>query len=445
MSKWDFIELSELCDLEKGKTGLMKAVSGKYTLVATGKERRTCDSYQLDTKAVCIPLVSSTGHGHASLKYVHYQEGKFALGTILVAVIPKDENVLNAQFLHLYLSRLKDSILVPLMTGAANVTLTVTKLKTVKVPLLPIEEQLRIVSLFNRMDNEQAELTDAISNQQDLLKKLRQSILQDAIEGKLTDSWREQNPSAESASILLKKIKTEKEQLVKAKKIKKQKILSPINGAERPFDVPDSWEWCRLGDIFNSLIGGNSYLSSSFKEDGINQVLRLGNIRPYKLRLDAKPVFITNSLADETLNAELKTNDLLITMTGTRGKRDYCYTVLLEESDFNNKRLFLNQRVGCFRFNQNIIPKFYDYALKSDTLLDNIYKTATGSANQANIGSTALSLWSIPLPQVEEQKAIVTKIENLFKICDQLETQINSSKTNSEILIQAVLKEAFEG
>ncbi|HIP02763.1 MAG TPA: hypothetical protein EYG75_04550, partial [Campylobacterales bacterium] len=126
MSKWDFIELSELCDLEKGKTGLMKAVPGEYPLVATGKERRTCDSYQFDTKAVCIPLVSSTGHGHASLKYVHYQEGKFALGTILVAVIPKDENVLNAQFLHLYLSRLKDEILVPLMTGAANVTLTIT-------------------------------------------------------------------------------------------------------------------------------------------------------------------------------------------------------------------------------------------------------------------------------------------------------------------------------
>ena len=102
MSKWEFIELAELCDLEKGKTGLMKAVPGEYPLVATGKERRTCDSYQFDTEAVCIPLVSSTGHGHASLKYVHYQEGKFALGTILVAVIPKDKNVLNAQFLHLY-------------------------------------------------------------------------------------------------------------------------------------------------------------------------------------------------------------------------------------------------------------------------------------------------------------------------------------------------------
>ena len=94
--------------------------------------------------------------------------------------------------------------------------------------------------------------------------------------------------------------------------------------------------------------------------------------------------------------------------------------------------------------NKNTIPKFYDYTLKNDMLLDNMYKTATGSANQANIGSTALNLWSLPLPPLEEQKEIVKKIENLFKICDELETQINSSKINSEVLMQAVLKEAFE-
>jgi len=106
--------------------------------------------------------------------------------------------------------------------------------------------------------------------------------------------------------------------------------------------------------------------------------------------------------------------------------------------------LFLNQRVGCFRFNNNILSKFYDYVLKNDVILDNIYKTATGSANQANIGSTALSLWSLPLAPLKEQKEIVKKIENLFKICDELEEQINSSKVNSEVLMQAVLKEAFE-
>lgn len=126
------ILLKEICNFEKGSTGLAKAIPGKYPLVATGADRRSCDSFQFDAKAVCIPLVSSTGHGHASLNNVHYQEGKFALGSILVALTAIDEGVLDIQFLHLYLSELKDKILVPLMSGAANVALSVTKIQKPK-------------------------------------------------------------------------------------------------------------------------------------------------------------------------------------------------------------------------------------------------------------------------------------------------------------------------
>ena len=71
--------LKDICNFEKGTTGLMKAIPGEYPLVTTGANRRTCESYQFDTKAVCIPLVSSTGHGHASLNNIHYQEGRFCV------------------------------------------------------------------------------------------------------------------------------------------------------------------------------------------------------------------------------------------------------------------------------------------------------------------------------------------------------------------------------
>jgi type I restriction enzyme S subunit len=82
MSEWQKVKLSDICNFVKGETGIAKADAGEYPLVVTGKERKTCDSFQLDCKAVCIPLVSSSGHGKASLNYVHYQEGKFALGSI---------------------------------------------------------------------------------------------------------------------------------------------------------------------------------------------------------------------------------------------------------------------------------------------------------------------------------------------------------------------------
>ena len=141
---------------------------------------------------------------------MHYQEGRFALGTlgtILVALTSKDENVLNIQFLHLYLFQLKDQILVPLMSGAANVTLSIKKIKNIEIPLPPIERQGEIVENFKSIAMEEGALKSELTHQQTLLKKLRQQILQEAIEGKLTVDWRKQNPGVEPAGKLLARIK----------------------------------------------------------------------------------------------------------------------------------------------------------------------------------------------------------------------------------------------
>ena len=89
MSNWQKVNLDKLCFFEKGKTGLAKAIPGDYPLVTTSAERKTNDSYQFDTKAVCIPLVSSTGHGHASLNYVHYQDEKLQLSQKIEIDKPK--------------------------------------------------------------------------------------------------------------------------------------------------------------------------------------------------------------------------------------------------------------------------------------------------------------------------------------------------------------------
>ena len=99
-------KLKDICTLTKGAIGIMKAIPGKYPLVALSDERRSHNEFQFDAKAVIVPLISSTGHGHASMKRVHYQEGKFALGNILCAVIPKDDKQLCAKYLHLYLQQL---------------------------------------------------------------------------------------------------------------------------------------------------------------------------------------------------------------------------------------------------------------------------------------------------------------------------------------------------
>ena len=91
---WKKEKLGKLCTIEKGAIGILKAIPGEYPMVVTSEERKSHNEFQFDDEAVIIPLVSSTGHGHKSLKRIHYQKGKFALGSILCADIPKNKTIL---------------------------------------------------------------------------------------------------------------------------------------------------------------------------------------------------------------------------------------------------------------------------------------------------------------------------------------------------------------
>lgn len=364
---------------------------------------------------------------------IHYSSYTFDTSKIDVKYFKRF--LKSAEFIRLLQEQVK---------GGIKTEIKPKHLLPLEIDLPGITEQKQIVSHFQSIEIEDGELKQELTHQQTLLKKLRQQILQEAIEGKLTADWRKQNPDVEPASELLKRIQAEKAQLIKDKKIKKQKPLPPISEEEKPFDLPEGWVWCRLGDLLNVLLGGYAFKSPLFKKSGTRQVLRLGNIRPYTLRLDEKPVYIDEEQAMEAENVKLQPGDILITMTGTRGKRDYCYTVLLDEKHFQEVDLYLNQRVGCFRFSSSVCKTYYDYSLKTDLLLDQVFSTATGAANQANIGAGALRSWLVPLPSAEEQEAIVREVEKLLSICDQLETQITQNQSHADALMQAVLKEAFQ-
>ena len=144
-----FGKLGSYCALEKGATPIQKAVAGPYPLVVTSSERKSSDGYQFDSPTVCVPLISSRGHGVASLSQIFYQEGKFALGNILCGITPNDAKKLSAKFLYYYLNFKKDILIVPLMRGGANVSLSIDSLSGIKIPIPPLCVQDEIVTILD--------------------------------------------------------------------------------------------------------------------------------------------------------------------------------------------------------------------------------------------------------------------------------------------------------
>ena len=173
----DFKRIGECCRIEKGKTPIQKATPGEYPLVVTTSERKTSNTYQFEEPTVCIPLVSSRGHGVASLNEVYYQDGKFALGNILCGITPLSHKQLSAKFLCKYLNHKKDVLIVPLMRGGANVSLSADSLKRIRIPVPPLEVQAEIVRILDTFTELTTELTTELANRKKQYEYYRNSLL----------------------------------------------------------------------------------------------------------------------------------------------------------------------------------------------------------------------------------------------------------------------------
>lgn len=306
-----------------------------------------------------------------------------------------------------------------------------------KINLPEIESQRAIVSFFNRVENEMEALSGEIICQHAYLKKLRQQILQEAIEGKLTAEWRKKHPELisgeNSTSKLLEKIKTEKKRLIKEGKIKKDKPLVPIKPEEMPFELPVSWLWCRLGELLESTFYGPRFGKNEYVKEGIPTIRTTDMYKGRILLNDPPHVSVVNQ---RKINLyQLLKGDILITRTGTIG--EYAF--------FDGDYLAFPSAylIRCRVMNISLLG----YILKviSSPLMQGHLGLNTQKGTKPNINAFAIRTGLVPLPPLAEQKAIVERVDKLMAMINALEKQVTERKDKSERLMQSVLREAFEG
>ena len=331
--------------------------------------------------------------------------------------------------------------LIDIAKGAATKRIQPKALFEVEIPLPEIKVQREIIREFKRREETQYVLLNEIQTQKSLLTQLKQAILQEAIQGKLTREWRAQNPKKitgeNSATALLENIKAEKAQLVKEKKIKKEKNLPPIEKEEIPFELPEGWVWCRLLDLCTKTGSGSTPKGgkTAYKNSGI-KFIRSQNVYDDGLRT-RDIAYISDEIHKKMNGTKVLAEDLLLNITG--GSIGRC-CVVPKNFDTGN----INQHVAIIRSLKSENGYYLHKVICSSYFQKVIIDVQTG-AGREGLPKNKMDEILIPFPPLEEQKAIVERVETLMEKCTALEQQIAQSEQHAQMLMQAVLKEAFEG
>ncbi len=298
-----------------------------------------------------------------------------------------------------------------------------------------IEEQKKVVKKLNKNNSIIENVSSELTHQLDLIKQLRQAFLREAMQGRfefpqqpLTEAL--EGKGLETGHDLLAKIKAEKAKLIAEKKLKKEKELSPITVDEIPFEIPEHWAWCRLGEIGICKTGTTP---STTNKDFFGSDIPF--IKPADVTL--KGLITDNeglSLLGLNEGVEIPENSLMMVCIGGSIGKSY----------YNKIRVSCNQQINTITPLSNISAVFLQFWLQSSYFQKEIWSKASGGTTPIVNRSKWESIF-IPLPPLHEQEQIVAMLEELMAFCDGLEQSIKESQGYNEKLLQQVLREALKG
>lgn len=399
---WEWLRLGQLCQLLDG----VKMSGVKYPYLEAkylrGKiEGTIVDSGKFVKKGTRLILVDGENSGEVFFA----SEDGYMGSTFKVLYIPEAVYIPYV----LYFLLLKKQLFRNRKTGAAIPHLNKELFFNLLFPVPPLAEQERIVAKIEELlplVSEYDEVENRISAlNAEFPDKLRKSILQQAVQGKLT----ERDPSDEPALELLKHIQMEKAKLIAEGKIKKEKQLPPITEDDCPFEIPNEWEWVRLTDVGEVSRGRSKHRPRNdtiLYRDGKYPLIQTGDVA-------RSGGLITSCSASY--------NDVGLAQSRMWPKGTLCLTIAANIADvgiLDFDACFPDSVVGFNAFKPIASNKYFLYMLMAyKTILDNM---ATRSA-QKNINLETIASLAYPLPPLAEQKRIVAHVEELLAACDMLE------------------------
>jgi len=285
-------------------------------------------------------------------------------------------------------------------------------IKNKPIPIPPLSEQQRIVAkieelmpLVEEYGKTEERLTVLNAEFPD---KLRKSILQQAIQGKLT----ERDPADEPASELLKRIHTEKERLIEEGKIKKEKPLPPITEEEMPFEIPDGWEWVRFSSIINYMSTG-PFGSMLHKSDYVSNGIPLvnpANIVDEHI-IPSERMMVSKETTERLSSYKLQKGMIVM---GRRGEMGRCAVVTDAEDGW------LCGTGSFFMVPSSLICCDYLIKFFASVYAKRYLGGESVGSTMNNLNHTILSKMPVPLPPLAEQQRIVDRVNELLAVCDKL-------------------------
>lgn len=307
---------------------------------------------------------------------------KVCIGRGLTAIRPSE--VLLTRYVLLFF-RYFEAQLASKGTGTTFKAITQDVVKNLEIPIPPLPEQERIVARIEELFSQLDAGVETLKKTKAQLAVYRQAVLKEAFEG----------------------------------------------------DYPRK----QLKE-FSKAISGFAFKSSRYSPDGNYVVVKIGNVkgRHFDFSRDlTKTLEADDSILEKYL---LRRGDCLITLTGSRGKRDYGFVAMVG----NQNNYLLNQRVAALRFDQSVaLPEFFQYYLASPSYRDMFFGYETGNVGQGNVGIKALLDPNVILPDIDTQKRIVEDVEDRLSVCDSIEQTVDTALQQAEAMRQSILKDAFEG